>query len=65
MIKSWRNKKALTILAREKLKKDLKNNPAIFSKYYRPATNNEAVSRGYPLNKVRNGHNDFIPILVK
>ena len=65
MIKTWRNKKALTILAREKLKKDLKNNPAIFSKYYRPATNNEAVSRGYPLNKVRNGHNDFVPILVK
>ena len=65
MIKSWDNIRAITFLAKAKLKKDLKNNPAMFSKYYRPATNNEAVSRGYPLNKVRNGHNDFVPILVK
>ena len=65
MIKSWDNIKAMTFLAKEKLKKDLKNNPAMFSKYYRPATNNEAVSRGFSLNRVRSGHRNFCPIIPK
>ncbi len=56
MIKSWRNKKALTILARMKYLKDIENKPNIFSKYNRPASNGEAILRGCSLNLVRNGH---------
>ena len=56
MIKSWRNKKALTILAKMKYYKDIQNKPNIFSKYNKPASNGEAILRGCSLNKVRNGH---------
>ena len=44
---------------------DIKNKENICSKYNRPATNQSAVPRGCSLNKVRSGHNDFIPILIK
>ena len=56
MIKSWRNKRALTILAKMKYLKDIENKPNIFSKYNRPASNGIAILRGCSLNLVRNGH---------
>jgi len=51
--------------ARLNREQDIKNKENIFSKYNRPATNQSAVARGCSLNKVRSGHNDFIPILIK
>ena len=56
MIQSWRNKRALTILAQMKYRKDIKNKPNIFSKYNRPVSNGEAILRGCSLNLVENGH---------
>ena len=56
MIKSWRNKKALTILAGMKYLKDIENKPNIFSRYNKPASNGSAILRGCSLNLVRNGH---------
>ena len=56
MLKTWNNKRALTILAKMKYLKDIENKPNIFSKYNRPASNGIAILRGCSLNLVRNGH---------
>ena len=56
MIRTWRNKKALTILAKMKYLKDLENNKLVFSKYYKPANNQTALELGYSLRLVRLGH---------
>ena len=56
MIQSWRNKRALTILAQLKYRKDLENNKLVFSKYYKPANNQTALELGYSLRLVRLGH---------
>ena len=56
MIKSWRNKKALTILAKMKYLKDIENKPNIFSKYNSPASKGKAILRGCSLNLIRQGH---------
>jgi len=56
MLKTWRNRKALTILAQMKYKKDLENKPNFESKYNRPATNQPAIERGCSLNLARQGH---------
>jgi hypothetical protein len=56
MLKTWRNKKALTILAKMKYLKDLENNKTIFSKYYRPATNQRALELGFSLRLTKMGH---------
>ena len=56
MIKSWRNKKALTILAQMKYLKDIENKPNIFSKYNRPATNQRALELGFSLRLTKMGH---------
>ena len=56
MLKTWRNKKALTILAKMKYLKDIETKPNIFSKYNKPASNGEAILRGCSLNLVRNNH---------
>ena len=56
MLKTWNNKRALTILAKMKYRKDLENNKTIFSKYYRPATNRPAIERGFSLRLTKMGH---------
>ena len=56
MLKTWRNKKALTILAKMKYLKDIENKPNIFSKYNKPASNGAAIQRGCSLNLIRQGH---------
>ena len=56
MLKTWNNKKALTILAKMKYLKDLENNKAIFSKYHRPATNQRALELGFSLRLTKMGH---------
>ena len=56
MIQSWRNKRALTILAQLKYRKDLENNKLVFSKYYKPANNHTALELGYSLRLTKMGH---------
>ena len=56
MIQSWRNKRALTILAQLKYRKDLENNKLVFSNYYKPANNQTALELGYSLRLTKMGH---------
>ena len=56
MIQSWRNKRALTILAQLKYRKDLENNKLVFSKYYKPENNQTALELGYSLRLTKMGH---------
>ena len=56
MIQSWRNKRALTILAQLKYRKDLENNKLVLSKYYKPANNQTALELGYSLRLTKMGH---------
>ena len=56
MLKTWNNKRALTILAKMRYLKDLENNKTIFSKYHSPATNQRALELGFSLRLTKMGH---------
>ena len=56
MLKTWNNRRALTILAKMRYLKDLENNKTIFSKYHRPATNQKALELGFSLRLTKMGH---------